>query len=213
MPCATAMDPVPPASPTKSKASLLGKVAIAVTGCSAVGILAVAAPFLSPAFRKICLPYVPATDAQVRNVSLLLQRRQRTSALIDLGSGDGRIVLEAAKLGFAPCVGVELNPWLVAYSRARALGITSARFVRANLWDFTLTPFDNVVIFGVEEMMAPLEQKLVHQLRPGSWVLACRFPLPTLKPDEAYGTGVDTVWLYRMATDRPTLQDIGMHSP
>ncbi|KAH6938912.1 hypothetical protein HPB50_014837 [Hyalomma asiaticum] len=187
-----------------AKRKLFGKAAIAVTGCSAVGILAVAVPFLSPALRKICLPYLPATDAQVRNVSSLLRRRRRCSAVVDLGSGDGRIVLEASRLGFAVCVGVELNPWLVAYSRLRALGTTSARFVRADLWDLTLTPFDVVVVFGVQQMMAPLERKFVHQLRPGSWVLACRFPLPTLKPDETCGSGVDTVWLYRMAGSLPS---------
>ncbi|KAH8040190.1 hypothetical protein HPB51_009738 [Rhipicephalus microplus] len=190
-----------------AKRELLGKVAIAVTGCSAVGILAVAAPFLSPALRKICLPYVPATDTQVRNVVSLLQRRPRCSAVVDLGSGDGRIVLAAARLGFARCVGVELNPWLVAYSRMRALRTTGARFVRADLWHLDLTPFDNVVVFGVQQMMAPLERKLVHQLKPGSWVLACRFPLPTLPPDETYGTGVDTVWLYSVKSAAAHLVD------
>lgn len=187
--------------PVSNTRRWLGKVAIAVTGCTAVGILAVAAPFVSPAFRKICLPYVPATDAQVRNVLSVLCRRTRRSALVDLGSGDGRIVFEAARQGFAPCVGVELNPWLVAYSKIRALASDLAskpRFQRADLWKFSLVPFDNVVVFGVEEMMAPLERKLLHELKPGSWVVACRFPLPTLKADESHGDGIDTVWLYRL---------------
>lgn len=190
-----------PQEPVSNTRRWLGKVAIAVTGCTAVGILAVAAPFVSPAFRKICLPYVPATDAQVRNVLSVLCRRTRRSALVDLGSGDGRIVFEAARQGFAPCVGVELNPWLVAYSKIRALASDLAskpRFQRADLWKFSLVPFDNVVVFGVEEMMAPLERKILHELKPGSWVVACRFPLPTLKADESHGDGIDTVWLYRL---------------
>ncbi|XP_077516290.1 ATP synthase subunit C lysine N-methyltransferase [Amblyomma americanum] len=121
---------------TEQRRRRLGKAAIALTGCGAVGIVAVAVPFLSPALRKVCLPYVPATDTQVRNVAAVLRKRSQRSALVDLGSGDGRIVFEAAKLGFTPSVGVELNPW---------------------------------------------------------------FPLPTLKPDDAYGDGIDTVWLYRIA--------------
>lgn len=47
-------------------------------------------PFVSPAFRKICLPYVPATHQQIKNVIRALSGR--SGSLIDLGSGDGRIV-------------------------------------------------------------------------------------------------------------------------
>uniref|UniRef100_A0A023FV72 Methyltransferase domain-containing protein n=1 Tax=Amblyomma parvum TaxID=251391 RepID=A0A023FV72_AMBPA len=186
---------------TEQRRRRLGIAAIALTGCSAVGIVAVAVPFLSPALRKVCLPYVPATDIQVRNVAAVLRKRSQRSALVDLGSGDGRIVFEAAKLGFTPSVGVELNPWLVAYSKIRALASGASprpQFVRTDLWKFSLAPFDNVVVFGVEQMMAPLERKLVTELKPGSWVLACRFPLPTLKPVDTCGDGIDTVWLYRL---------------
>jgi len=63
---------------------------------------------------KICLPYVPATTQQVENVMTLLKGRR--GPIIDLGSGDGRIVIESAKHGL-PAEGIELNPWLVLYSR------------------------------------------------------------------------------------------------
>lgn len=47
-------------------------------------------PFVSPALRKVCLPYVPATSIQVQNVLSVIKGRQ--GRLVDLGSGDGRIV-------------------------------------------------------------------------------------------------------------------------
>ena len=47
-------------------------------------------PFVSPALRRVCLPYVPATTAQVENVLAALQGR--AGSLIDIGSGDGRLV-------------------------------------------------------------------------------------------------------------------------
>lgn len=59
-------------------------------GGLAAAISIVCIPFLSPAFRKICLPYVPATNQQVQNVLQAL--KGRSGSLIDLGSGDGRIV-------------------------------------------------------------------------------------------------------------------------
>lgn len=48
--------------------------------------------------------------------SLLSVPTVRSETLVDLGSGDGRIVIEAAKKGYS-AVGYELNYWLVLYSR------------------------------------------------------------------------------------------------
>lgn len=47
-------------------------------------------PFVSPALRRFCLPYVPATTQQIENVLEALQGR--SGKLLDIGSGDGRIV-------------------------------------------------------------------------------------------------------------------------
>ena len=54
------------------------------------GVYVVATPFVTPAFRRICLPFVPATEQQVKNVFKVLDGRKGT--LVDLGSGDGRLV-------------------------------------------------------------------------------------------------------------------------
>ncbi|GFR31101.1 ATP synthase subunit C lysine N-methyltransferase, partial [Trichonephila clavata] len=111
-----------------------GFIAIGTFGAVAVSLLAGSLPFVLPAFRRICLPYVPATDNQIQHVISLLKTRKGN--LIDLGSGDGRIVLTAAKIGF-PAVGVELNPWLVLYSKAKAfyLGLNKkAVFKRQDIW-------------------------------------------------------------------------------
>lgn len=70
--------------------SPLGLLATGVVGGSLVALYAVAAPFVAPALRKVCLPFVPATTAQVENVLMLL--RARSGTLVDIGSGDGRIV-------------------------------------------------------------------------------------------------------------------------
>jgi hypothetical protein len=47
-------------------------------------------PFVAPGLRKICLPFLPANPAQVQNVLKALRGRRGT--LLDIGSGDGRIV-------------------------------------------------------------------------------------------------------------------------
>ncbi|CAL1266974.1 unnamed protein product [Larinioides sclopetarius] len=144
---------------------LFGYAVVGAFGTVAVGLMIGSIPFVMPAFRRICLPFVPATDNQVRNVISLLKKRKGN--VIDLGSGDGRIVLAAAKMGF-PAVGVELNPWLVIYSKIKTLylGLSdSASFQRRDIWKTDLKKYDNIVIFGVEQMMAQLEEKLCQELK------------------------------------------------
>lgn len=155
----------------------------------------VTVPFLTPGFRRICLPFVPATKTQISNVLKALEGH--SGSLIDIGSGDGRIVLSASKAGFR-AAGVELNLWLVLYSRITSIlkGYYSVKFIRRNLWKFDLSPYSNVVVFGTENMMIPFENKLINELPNKAVVIACRFPLPTIQPTDRIGSGVDTVWKY-----------------
>ena len=53
--------------------SALGKAAAGIVAGAGVGITLVAAPFVSPAFRRLCLPYVPATPAQIANLRETLE--------------------------------------------------------------------------------------------------------------------------------------------
>jgi len=168
-----------------------------ITGGIGLAITAVCIPFVSPAFRKICLPYVPATTNQVKNILQALEGRSGT--LIDIGSGDGRVVVAAAKAGFL-ADGVELNPWLVYYSKIFALmqGVSSKTyFFRRDLWKYNLKTYDNVVIFGVEQMMEQLKEKFESELKPNCSIIVCRFPLPNCKPLVTIGEGIDTVWVYK----------------
>ncbi|KAF9805779.1 hypothetical protein SFRURICE_009411 [Spodoptera frugiperda] len=179
-----------------TKLSSTGKALIYVTGGLAVGVSVICVPFVVPALRKICLPYVPATTEQLLGVSKALAGR--SGRLLDVGSGDGRIVFTAAKLGFQ-ADGVELNPWLVYYSRIAALmnpAYRGSKFYRRDLWKFDLKPYNNIVIFGVEQMMNDFEKKLITETNKGTVVVACRFPLPNMVPVETIGSGVDTVWKY-----------------
>jgi len=64
-------------------------------------------------------------------------------------------VMNTAKAGFES-VGIELNFWLVLYSRLVAMKSKihpTPKFIRTDLWKYHLRPFSNVIIFGVEEMV------------------------------------------------------------
>ncbi|XP_001629463.3 ATP synthase subunit C lysine N-methyltransferase isoform X3 [Nematostella vectensis] len=185
--------------PTKSlhtsRSSVVGKVILGVTGAAVVGLVAVTTPFVLPALRKVCVPYVPATDKQIVNVL----RMCRPGTLVDLGSGDGRVVIAAAKQG-CQAHGVELNPWLVYYSRlqARLQGLhNKATFSRQDLWKVNLKHYDNIVIFGVSEMMPKLQVKIETDMGPDTHVIACRFPFNSWQVKDEVQEGIDSVWLYR----------------
>ncbi|XP_030607149.1 ATP synthase subunit C lysine N-methyltransferase isoform X1 [Archocentrus centrarchus] len=180
--------------------SRLGLVVTGVLGGSLVALYAVATPFVAPALRKVCLPFVPATATQVENVLRVL--RARSGTLVDIGSGDGRIVIAAAKHGFRAS-GFELNPWLVWYSCYRAWreGVhRSTSFHISDLWKVSFAQYSNVVIFGVPQMMEQLELKLASELPSTAKVVACRFPFPTWVPESTAGEGIDTVWVYDAKT-------------
>ncbi|XP_011140823.1 protein FAM173B [Harpegnathos saltator] len=184
---------------SQKSSSRIGLFLIAATGGIATAISIICFPFISPAFRKICLPYVPATNQQIKNVIQALNGRSGT--LIDLGSGDGRIVFATAKLGFK-AHGIELNTWLVWYSRFKALinGLSqNTAFFKQDLWKYNLKKYDNIIIFGVEQMMEDLERKFNSELCKDSFVIACRFPLPNTHPFMTIGHGVDTVWVYSIS--------------
>ena len=179
-----------------------GLIIACVVGGVGIAITTVSVPFVLPALRRVCLPYVPATTTQLSHVRAALrspsQPRARPS-LLDIGSGDGRVVIQAAQDGFQ-ATGVELNRWLVYYSRWSAWrsGVrASASFVRQDLWQHDTRQYNNVVIFGVEQMMSELESKLERELAPGSLVVACRFKFPNWVAEQEIGAGVDTVWKYR----------------
>jgi hypothetical protein len=70
----------------------LGTTIACIIGGGALGLTAISVPFITPAFRRVCLPYVPATNQQIANVIKLLKKYPNASPIVDLGSGDGRVV-------------------------------------------------------------------------------------------------------------------------
>ncbi|XP_066042172.1 ATP synthase subunit C lysine N-methyltransferase isoform X2 [Chamaea fasciata] len=168
-----------------SRRSGWGLLVTAGVGGTLVALYAVATPFVTPALRKVCLPFVPATATQIQNVLKMLENR--SGSLVDIGSGDGRVVIAAAKKGFQ-AVGYELNPWLVWYSRYRAWrdGVhQNTKFYISDLWK-----------------MPQLEKKLEEELEYNARIIACRFPFPCWIPDHTTGEGIDTVWAYDLKRSR-----------
>ena len=106
----------------------------------------------------------------------------------DLGSGDGRIVIAAARDFGARAVGVELDAKLVQDSRDAAVkaGVADrVTFVWKDIFDVDLSPATVVTIYLFPEVNARLVPKLKRELRAGARVVSSQFPLGDWKPDRA----------------------------
>nr|XP_014432502.1 protein FAM173A [Pelodiscus sinensis] len=149
------------------------------------------------------VPYVPSSTKQVENVMSLL--KGRAGKMVDLGSGDGRIVLEAYKQGFRPAVGYELNPWLLTLSNYRAwrTGCYGKVFYqRQDLWKVNLCDCNNVSVFLAPSVLPLLETKLLAELPDEARVVSGRFPFPTWMPTISVGEGINQSWAYDIKTVR-----------
>lgn len=135
--------------------------------------------------------------------------------VIDLGSGDGRLVITAAKRG-AQALGVEYEPQLVEYARriAAAEGVSHlARFVREDLFETDLSGADVITLFLLRDMNLKLRPKLLA-LRPGTRIVANTFDLGEWLPDRSENLtlddGCNSAWCLAMMWTVPA-QVAGVH--
>ena len=112
----------------------------------------------------------------------------------DLGSGDGRIVITAARELGARGVGVEIDPALVAESRAtaRRLGLTErVRFVEQDLFQTDLGEATVVTLYLSADLNRKLRPKLLAELKPGSRIVSYDFDMGDWTPDRVVRVQAD----------------------
>lgn len=128
-------------------------------------------------------PFVPSfqKESGIDFESLFDTLRERgVKRIIDLGSGDGRVVIEFAQHGFT-ATGIELNPLLVLWSRrkVRQAGLQGeARIKWGNFWNTDLKEYDAVFMFQFATANKLLAKKLKEELNKGSVVISAGFELP-----------------------------------
>ena len=138
------------------------------------------------------VPWVPTPDVLVDKM-LEMAEVTADDLVVDLGSGDGRLVIAAARLG-ARAVGVELEPNLVALSARRAAeaGVADrTEFVAADLFDFDLSPATVVTMFLLPDINYRLRPTL-FDLRPGTRIVSNTWDLRGSETDpDAPGWAAD----------------------
>jgi SAM-dependent methyltransferase len=125
------------------------------------------------------------TPPRVIDRMLSLAKLRSTDTLIDLGSGDGRIVLEAARRG-ARALGIELRSDLVAASQREAERLGLARnteFRQADIFGVDLSSATVLTLYLSPEFNERLVPRILATMQPGARVVSHDFPLGTWHPD------------------------------
>ena len=133
---------------------------------------------------RLDVPYVP-THMRVVAKMLELAKVTKDDVVYDLGSGDGRIVITAAKRFGARGLGVDLDPARVreAKENARDAGVTDrVRFVRGDIFETDLRPATIVTMYLLPAVNLKLRPKLLAELRPGARIVSHNYDLGDWTP-------------------------------
>jgi len=131
-------------------------------------------------------PYVPSPTSVVADM-LTLAAVGPKDFVIDLGSGDGRIVLTAAKVFGARGFGVDINPALVkeANEAARLQGVADrANFTIQDLFKTDISKATVVTMYLLPNTVIMLKDKLLNELNPGTRILSHDYPLTGWQPEQ-----------------------------
>jgi SAM-dependent methyltransferase len=155
-----------------------------LTGTLVVGL--VPGPPATAQVRGLDIHYVP-TPPEVVDAMLELARVRPGDVVYDLGSGDGRIPIEAARRHGATGIGIELDPKLVKMATAGAAtaGVAGkVRFSKADIFKTNLSKASVVTLYLSPTINLRLRDKLRRELAPGSRVVSHRFDMGDWTPDE-----------------------------
>ncbi|GIW61894.1 MAG: 50S ribosomal protein L11 methyltransferase [Patescibacteria group bacterium] len=131
------------------------------------------------------IPFVTTSSDKIKTL-IQLSECKREGKVVDLGSGDGRVVIALARAGF-DVVGFEIRKELVERSlqKIAALGLDQKITIyHQNFWDANLSEFDLIYIYGMQSMLAKLEEKLETEMKVGAKFISNIFPLPRWKPQK-----------------------------
>jgi SAM-dependent methyltransferase len=156
----------------KRRALLVAAVGVALAGAA-----------LADDARNVS-PYAATPDSVVQAMLAMAGVGPR-DYVIDLGSGDGRLVIAAAARG-ARGLGVDIDAGLVEIARREAYHarVTErAQFLERDIFETDVSEASVVTIYLLPSIMGRIAQKLATELKPGARVVTHDFPLPGWRVD------------------------------
>ncbi len=138
-------------------------------------------------------PYAALSKKRIKTMKELLNPKQGKK-LLDLGSGDGRIVIAFNNDGI-DAYGIELNPILVLVSKfkMRKQKLKSKKIIFGDYWRHDFSKYNYITVWVVPPTMGRLEKKLLKELKPGALVASNHLKFPNWK----YSKKKNDVYLYK----------------
>ena len=144
------------------------------------------------------VPYVPTPEKVVERM-LEVAKVGPNDVVYDLGSGDGRIVIAAAKNHGARGVGIDIDPERVREARdnaSRAGVANRVEFREGNLFDANISEATVVTIYLLSGINMKLRPKLLAELKPGTRIVSHAFDMGDWKPEATAKVGTSTVYYW-----------------
>ena len=159
------------------------------TACAGFALLALGVSLAAPQSerrRQFDVPYVPTT-AEAVQAMLKLADVKKADIVYDLGCGDGRIVIAAAKTYGARGVGIDIDPDRIQEARenAKKAGVENlVRFEENDLFQANFHEATVVTLFLLPSINLKLRPKLLQDLKPGTRVVSNTFDMGTWRPEK-----------------------------
>ncbi len=128
-------------------------------------------------------PFVPTLRRQTE-AALDMLALKPGQTLVELGSGDGRVLKAAARRGIN-VIGYELNPILVVWSRLSTWKYRrNVKVYWRNFWKVKLPPTDGIFVFLLNRYMTKLDKKITQESNNNVKLISFAFKIPGKQPDK-----------------------------
>ena len=158
----------------------------------------VAAILLAPAAFALDVPFVPTPEPVVAGM-LEMAKVGPKDVVYDLGSGDGRIVIIAARRHGARGVGIDIDPKMIEVARenARRAGVTArVEFREGDLFTADISEATVVTLYLLPRINLELRPKLLSELKPGTRIVSHGFDMGDWLPAATRTVGTSTVYYW-----------------
>jgi ribosomal protein L11 methylase PrmA len=151
-----------------------------------------------PAARTPDVIFVPTPQEVVEDM-LRLANVRKDDVLYDLGSGDGRIAITAAKKYGVRAVGLDIDPERIreASANARKAGVSDlVQFRQEDLFKADFSEATVVTLYLLPDLNVKLRPRLWNELKPGTRIVSHQFEMGTWKPEKKLESNGRTIYFW-----------------
>ncbi len=159
----------------------------------------------APKLRSPDVRYEP-TENEIVTAMLKLADVKGSDVVYDLGCGDGRIVIEAARRYGARGVGIDIDPQRIREARenARKAGVTGkVEFRNEDLFEANIRPASVVMLYLFPWVNLKLRPKLLAELKPGTRVVSHSHHMGDWVPEKEIEAGGDKIYFWTIPARKP----------